>query len=126
MAAEDACDVEDRGNHRDRQQGQRPAHLQHDDHNEGENEDVLEYCEKNKIAFIPWFPLAAGRLSGAESAVTHIAKEAKATPSQVSLAWLLWRSPVILPIPGTSQVRHLEENVASAGLKIDFEAKGLS
>jgi pyridoxine 4-dehydrogenase len=89
-------------------------------------EDVLEYCEKNSIAFIPWFPLAAGRLTGAESAVKHIAAEAKATPSQVALAWLLWRSTVILPIPGTSQVSHLEENVAAAGLKIDFEAKGLS
>ena len=90
------------------------------------SEDVLEYCEKNNIAFIPWFPLAAGRLSGAKSAVTHIATEAKATPSQVALAWLLWRSPVILPIPGTSQISHLEENVAAAGLKIDFEANGLS
>jgi pyridoxine 4-dehydrogenase len=83
------------------------------------SEDVLEYCEQQNIAFIPWFPLAAGKLSGPESQIGRAAAEAKATPSQVALAWLLWRSPVILPIPGTSNVQHLEENVAAAGLKID-------
>jgi aryl-alcohol dehydrogenase-like predicted oxidoreductase len=83
------------------------------------SEDVLQYCEKEGIAFIPWFPLAAGRLSGADSSVTRVAAELKATPSQVALAWLLARSPVMLPIPGTSSVAHLEENVAAAGLKID-------
>jgi aryl-alcohol dehydrogenase-like predicted oxidoreductase len=83
------------------------------------SEDVLEYCEKGKIGFIPWFPLAAGRVSGPESPISRIAARLKATPSQVALAWLLTRSPVMLPIPGTSKVEHLEENVAAAELKID-------
>ena len=83
------------------------------------SEDVLNYCEQNKIAFIPWFPLAAGKLSGPDSPIGHAAKKLKATPSQVALAWLLWRSPVMLPIPGTSNAKHLEENVAAAGLKVD-------
>jgi len=82
------------------------------------SEDVLEFCEQKGIAFIPWFPLAAGRLSGANSPIRRVATQLKATPSQVALAWLLARSPVILPIPGTSRVKHLEENVAAAGLKI--------
>jgi pyridoxine 4-dehydrogenase len=82
------------------------------------SEDVLEYCEQKGIAFIPWFPLAAGRLSGASSPIRRVAAQLKATPSQVALAWLRARSPVILPIPGTSRVKHLEENVAAAGLKI--------
>jgi len=83
------------------------------------SEDALAYCERQNIAFIPWFPLAAGRLSSAESPVARVAAKSKASPSQVALAWLLWRSPVMLPIPGTSNVQHLEENVAAAGLKID-------
>ena len=83
------------------------------------SENVLEYCEKEKIAFIPWFPLAAGRVSDSESPITRVAAQWKATPSQVALAWLLARSPVILPIPGTSKVEHLEENVAAAQLTID-------
>jgi aryl-alcohol dehydrogenase-like predicted oxidoreductase len=83
------------------------------------SEDVLEFCEREKIGFIPWFPLAAGQLSGADSSVSRAAAQLKATPSQVALAWLLARSPVILPIPGTSSVKHLEENIAAAGLKID-------
>jgi pyridoxine 4-dehydrogenase len=83
------------------------------------SEDILEYCEKEQIGFIPWFPLAAGRVSGSESPIGRIAAQWKATPSQVALAWLLARSPVILPIPGTSRVEHLEENVAAAELKID-------
>jgi pyridoxine 4-dehydrogenase len=83
------------------------------------SEDVLEYCEKQKIGFIPWFPLAAGQLSGAGSPIRRVAERLNATPSQVALAWLLARSPVILPIPGTSSVQHLEENVAAADLKID-------
>jgi aryl-alcohol dehydrogenase-like predicted oxidoreductase len=82
-------------------------------------EDVLEYCEKENLGFIPWFPLAAGRLSGGKSPVLRLAEQWKVTPSQVALAWLLSRSPVLLPIPGTSSVAHLEENVAAAGLKID-------
>jgi len=85
------------------------------------SEDVLEYCEREKIGFIPWFPLAAGKLSGAESTIAHVADRLKASPSQVALAWLLHRSPVMLPIPGTSSVKHLEENVAAASLKMDGE-----
>jgi pyridoxine 4-dehydrogenase len=83
------------------------------------SEDVLDYCEQHNIGFIPWFPLAAGRLSGPSSPIGHAATKANATPSQVALAWLLWRSPVMLPIPGTSNVPHLEENIAAAGLKLD-------
>jgi aryl-alcohol dehydrogenase-like predicted oxidoreductase len=84
-------------------------------------EDVLEYCEKEKMAFIPWFPLAAGQLSGGKSPISRAAAQLKATPSQVALAWLLARSPAILAIPGTSSVLHLEENVAAAGLEIDAD-----
>jgi aryl-alcohol dehydrogenase-like predicted oxidoreductase len=83
------------------------------------SEDVLEFCEREKIGFIPWFPLAAGQLSGANSPIGRVAAQLNATPSQVALTWLLARSPVILPIPGTSSVKHLEENIAAAGLKID-------
>jgi aryl-alcohol dehydrogenase-like predicted oxidoreductase len=83
------------------------------------SEDVLEYCEKEKIGFIPWFPLGAGQLSGADSPIGHVAARWKATPSQVALVWLLSRSRVMLPIPGTSSVEHLEENVAAASLKMD-------
>jgi pyridoxine 4-dehydrogenase len=82
-------------------------------------EDVLEYCEKEKMGFIPWFPLAAGQLSRGDSPIRRVAEGLKATPSQVALAWLLSRSPVMLPIPGTSSVEHLEENVAAADLKIE-------
>jgi pyridoxine 4-dehydrogenase len=83
------------------------------------SEDVLKYCEKEKMGFIPWFPLAAGRVSGSESPISRIAAQWNATPSQVALVWLLARSPVMLPIPGTSKVKHLEENVAAAELKMD-------
>jgi pyridoxine 4-dehydrogenase len=88
------------------------------------SEDVLEYCTDHGLAFIPWFPLGAGKLSGknGNSQIARIAEEAKATPSQIALAWLLWRSPVMLPIPGTSRVDHLEENVRAASLKIDDSA----
>jgi aryl-alcohol dehydrogenase-like predicted oxidoreductase len=82
-------------------------------------EDVLEYCERAKIGFIPWFPLGAGQLSAVGSKLASIAAQAKITPSQLALAWLLRRSPVMLPIPGTSRVEHLEENVATASVKID-------
>ena len=85
------------------------------------SDDVLEYCQKEKIGFIPWFPLAAGRVSDTDSAIARIASRWKATPSQAALAWLLARSPVMLPIPGTSRVDHLEENVAAAKLKIDAD-----
>jgi pyridoxine 4-dehydrogenase len=83
------------------------------------SEEVLEYCGKEKMGFIPWFPLAAGRVSGANSPLSRVAASLRATPSQLALAWLLARSPVMLPIPGTSKVEHLEENVAAVNLKID-------
>ena len=83
------------------------------------SEDVLEYCEKESLGFIPWFPLGAGRVSGSETPISRLAAQWKATPSQVALAWLLTRSPVMLPIPGTSKVKHLEENVAAAELELD-------
>lgn len=86
------------------------------------SEDVLEYCERERIGFIPWFPLAAGKLTGAASPINRVAERLKATPSPVALAWLLARSPVMLPIPGTSSVGHLEENVAASALKLDQSA----
>jgi pyridoxine 4-dehydrogenase len=82
------------------------------------SDEVLTYCEKHEIGFIPWFPLAAGDLVKPGGAVDRIAKAHKATPGQIALAWLLKRSPVMLPIPGTSQVAHLEENVAAADVKL--------
>ena len=90
-------------------------------------EDVLEYCEKANIGFIPWFPLAAGKVSAAGSALTAAAARLKITPSQLAIAWLLWRSPVMLPIPGTSRVKHLEENIAAAQQHVDSETlRGLT
>ncbi|MDQ2677315.1 MAG: aldo/keto reductase [Actinomycetota bacterium] len=82
------------------------------------SEDVLEHCEANQIGFIPWFPLAAGRLAGPGGPVAEIAAEHDASPGQVALAWLLQRSPVMLPIPGTGSVEHLRENVAAATLTL--------
>jgi len=82
-------------------------------------EDVLEYCERENIGFIPWFPLGAGELAAQGSKLAQTAEELKITTSQLALAWLLWRSPVMLPIPGTSRVDHLEENVATAAVKVD-------
>jgi aryl-alcohol dehydrogenase-like predicted oxidoreductase len=82
------------------------------------SEDVLDYCEQEGIGFIPWFPLAAGKLAEPGGAVADAAAAHDATPGQVALAWLLQRSPVMLPIPGTSSVAHLEENVAAAGLHL--------
>jgi aryl-alcohol dehydrogenase-like predicted oxidoreductase len=86
-----------------------------------ESEDVLDYCEQEGIGFIPWFPLAAGKLAEPGGAVADAAAAHDATPGQVALAWLLHRSPVMLPIPGTSSVAHLEENVAAAGLTLSDE-----
>jgi len=91
------------------------------------SEDVLDYCEKHGIGFIPWFPLAAGDLAKPGSRLEAIAKNHNAVPSQIALAWLLKRSPVILPIPGTSKVKHLEENVAGANIELtDSEFAELS
>jgi pyridoxine 4-dehydrogenase len=78
------------------------------------SEAVLEYCEKEGIAFIPWFPVAAGKLAAPGGKLDEIAKKHDATVSQLSLAWLLHRSPVMLPIPGTSSIEHLEENLKAA------------
>ena len=82
------------------------------------SEDVLEACEADGIGFIPWFPLASGSLSQPGGPVDEIASAHDAAPGQVALAWLLRRSPVMLPIPGTSSVSHLEENVAGASLQL--------
>ncbi|GAL98961.1 aldo/keto reductase [Acetobacter tropicalis NRIC 0312] len=85
------------------------------------DEDVLEYCEANGIGFMPWFPLAAGELAKPGGIVDSIARTHGATPGQIALAWLLRRSPVMLPIPGTSRVSHLEENVAAAAITLSDE-----
>ena len=85
------------------------------------SEAVLDYCDANGIGFIPWFPLAAGELVGEDTPLTEIAKRLSATPGQIALAWLLKRSKVMLPIPGTGSVHHLEENVAGAALKLSDE-----
>jgi len=82
-------------------------------------EEVLKACESLNIGFIPWFPLAAGKISATGNALEAAAARAGITSSQLALAWLLWRSPVMLPIPGTSRVDHLEENIAAASVKID-------
>jgi pyridoxine 4-dehydrogenase len=84
-------------------------------------EPLLEACEAAGIAFIPWFPLAAGPLAAPDGPLQRVAAEHDATPSQLALAWLLKRSPVITPIPGTSRVTHLEENVAAAEIKLSDE-----
>jgi aryl-alcohol dehydrogenase-like predicted oxidoreductase len=81
-------------------------------------EPLLEACEAQKVGFIPWFPLAAGPLAAPDGPLQRIAAEHDATPSQLALAWLLKRSPVMLPIPGTSKVAHLEENVAAAEITL--------
>jgi aryl-alcohol dehydrogenase-like predicted oxidoreductase len=83
-----------------------------------QSEDVLDYCERENIGFIPWFPLAAGNLAREGSVLDTVAKRLDATPAQVALAWVLRRSPVMLPIPGTGKVAHLEENVAAAALEL--------
>jgi aryl-alcohol dehydrogenase-like predicted oxidoreductase len=89
-----------------------------------DSEEVLDYCEEHGIGFIPWFPLAAGNLAKPGGIVDRVATKHKATPGQIALAWILKRSPVMLPIPGTSQVKHLEENVAAASIALseaDFQ-----
>jgi pyridoxine 4-dehydrogenase len=83
-----------------------------------QHEDVLEYCERHHIAFIPWFPVAAGKLARPGGKLDKIAKRQGATVAQLSIAWLLHRSAVMLPIPGTSSVAHLEENMKAAELAL--------
>ncbi|MFY9913551.1 MAG: aldo/keto reductase [Nocardioidaceae bacterium] len=84
-------------------------------------QDVLDYAERHDIAFIPWFPIATGDLAKPDSPVADIARELDATPSQVALAWLLQKSPVILPIPGTKSVDHLHENLGAGALRLSDE-----
>jgi pyridoxine 4-dehydrogenase len=88
---------------------------------ERDSEGVLEACERGGIGFIPWFPLATGRLARKGGPLEQVATRRGATPGQVALAWLLRRSPVMLPIPGTSSVEHLDENVAGARLRLTDE-----
>ena len=83
------------------------------------SEDVLEYCEVESIGFIPWFPVASGSLARSGGPLDGLASELSITIAQLSLAWLLQRSPVMMPIPGTSKVAHLEENCAAAGIELD-------
>ena len=86
-----------------------------------QSQDVLDYATAEGIAFIPWFPIATGDLAKPDSPVAAVAEELDATPSQVALAWLLQKSPVILPIPGTKSVEHLTENLGAAGLTLSAE-----
>ncbi|MGH9059283.1 MAG: aldo/keto reductase, partial [Acidimicrobiales bacterium] len=88
---------------------------------ERKSEDVLDYCEREDIGFIPWLPIASGALAREGGPVDEVAKATGAAPSQVALAWLLGRSPVMLPIPGTSTVEHLESNCAAAGLQLSAD-----
>ena len=85
------------------------------------SEDVLDHCEAESIGFIPWFPIATGELAGEGGPLDEIASEHDASPSQLALAWLLRRSQVILPIPGTSSVEHLEDNVGAATIELSDE-----
>jgi pyridoxine 4-dehydrogenase len=85
------------------------------------SQDVLDYCEAENIAFIPWFPLATGELAKPGAPVAEAASRHNATPAQFALAWLLHRSPVMLPIPGTSKVAHLEDNLAAATISLSAD-----
>lgn len=90
-------------------------------------EDVLDYCESRGIGFIPWYPLSGGALTGQDSPLAEVARRHQASPTQIAIAWLLKRSPVMLLIPGTSKRAHLEENVAAAGIELsedEFNALG--
>lgn len=90
------------------------------------HDDVVDYCTEHKIAFIPWFPVAAGKLANPGGPLDQAAKKHDATVSQLSIAWLLHRSPMMLPIAGTTSVKHLEENVAAGAVKLtDAEWKAL-
>lgn len=85
---------------------------------ERREDDVLDFCTSEGIGFVPWDPLASGRLARSDGPLVDIARRLEATPAQVALAWLLHRSPVVLPIPGTSTVAHLEENLAAAEVRL--------
>jgi pyridoxine 4-dehydrogenase len=86
-----------------------------------QSEPVLDYCQSQKLGFIPWFPIASGKLASPGGVVDRIAKAIGATPAQVAITWLLHRSPVMLPIPGTSTVKHLEENCAAGTVELSDE-----
>ena len=88
-------------------------------------EPVLEHCTTNDIGFIPWFPLSSGALAGPAGALRRVAEDVGASPAEVALAWLLQRSPVMVPIPGTSSVAHLEQNCAAAALHLDDGQRAL-
>jgi aryl-alcohol dehydrogenase-like predicted oxidoreductase len=88
------------------------------------SEDVLTFCTRVGIAFLPWAPVAAGQVHAESPQVAELARQKGVTPSQLALAWLLQRSPVMLPIPGTSQVEHLEENIAAAAIQLDPSEAG--
>ena len=88
---------------------------------DGSSDELLAFCESEQIGFLPWAPVAAGQLTGPTAVIGEVAEATGATPGQVALAWLLHHSPVILPIPGTSTVEHLEENSAAAALSLDRE-----
>jgi len=85
---------------------------------ERRSDDVVDYCEKKRIAFIPWYPVKVGRIGQDGGAIVEIAQRHGATPVQIALAWLLHRATVMLPIPGTSRVKHLEDNVAAAAIEL--------
>jgi aryl-alcohol dehydrogenase-like predicted oxidoreductase len=85
------------------------------------SEEVLDYCERHQIGFIPWYPLASGDLAQRGSLLDTLAKRYDAAPSQLALAWILKRSPLMLPIPGTSRVKHLEENIAAVRIELSNE-----
>jgi pyridoxine 4-dehydrogenase len=89
-----------------------------------QSEDVLDYCEREGLGFIPWHPVATGRLAGRDGPLSVLAKQVGATPAQLALAWLLRRAPVMLPIPGTNSVGHLAENVAGAQLELTNDQLG--
>lgn len=86
--------------------------------NHRSSEDVLEYCTQHKLAFIPWYPVGSGHLARGGGKLEEIARKKEASTTQLSLAWLLHHSPVMIPIPGTSSLKHLEENVAAASIKL--------
>jgi pyridoxine 4-dehydrogenase len=85
------------------------------------SEDLLGVCEGDKLGFLPWYPLATGRLARERGKLDEIARRHEATPAQVALAWLLWRSPVTLPIPGTSSIAHFDENLRARELELSEE-----
>ena len=90
-----------------------------------DSEDVLKYCEENQLAFIPWYPIGSGHLAKPNGELQKLAKSKEVTSAQLALAWLLKHSEVMIPIPGTSTVKHLEENIAAASLFLSEEELSL-